>query len=132
MNKRLTGIALIILVNTAQAQFYDPMQPPAYALRKLEQEKRKLNPAPSKAVGTKTTRSPWVLSSILFSPQRQSAIINDQLVKRGDLVAGAKIIKVSKDRVRLNKKGKIIELKLDAGTAIRMKLKSKSLREKTL
>jgi hypothetical protein len=47
-------------------------------------------------------------------------------------VEGAKIIKVSKDRVRLNKKGKIIELKLDAGAAIRVKSKSKLLREKTL
>ena len=132
MKKILTGIALIVLVNTAQAQFHDPMQPPAYALRKMEQERRKQNPAPIKAVGEKVTRSPWVLSSILFSPQRQSAIINDQLVKRGDLVGGAKIIKVSKDRVRLKQKGKIIELKLDAGTAIRVKSKSKLLREKTL
>ena len=132
MKKRLTGIALIMVMNIAQAQFYDPMKPPAYALRKMKLEKQKLNPAPPSTAATKSAAAPWVLSSILFSANRQSAIINDQLVKRGDNIKGARVIEVEKDRVRLNKKGKIIMLKLDTGSAIRVKSKSKSLREKKL
>lgn len=94
------------------AEYFDPMRPPALALEKYRIEKlknlRAKNPQP--VVSKKV--EPWVLHSILYSDRRKHAIINNQLVKQGDMIRGAKVLRLRPDSVRLLAKGKIIELKL--------------------
>lgn len=103
---------LLFIKQTAVADFYDPMQPPAYALNKLRLEKVKkasvLKPA---RTGVKKA-APWVLSSILYSKQRKHAIINNKLVKKGDVIKGARLVRLGPDSVRLLAKGKTIDLTL--------------------
>ncbi len=125
-------LMMIFMLAPARADFYDPMKPPAYALTKMKLEALKKNPLPVKTLSRTAERSEWVLSSILYSSTRQHAIINDKLVKKGDVLAGARLVNISKDRVQLKKKGKLIELKLEANADIRVKSKIKTMREKTL
>ncbi|MDJ0833337.1 MAG: hypothetical protein QNJ69_07410 [Gammaproteobacteria bacterium] len=75
-------------------------------------EKVKSQPSHKSAAVKPTKKQDWVLNSILYSSQRQHAIINNKLVKKGDTIAGAKLIRVEPQRVRLIAKGKIIDLSL--------------------
>ncbi len=92
--------------------FYDPMRPPAYALEKFRLEKIKNRPTNKSAVAKPKKKQGWVLNSILYSSQRQHAIINNKLVKKGDTISGAKLIRVEPQSVRLISRGKIIDLNL--------------------
>ena len=48
---------------------------------------------------------------MLVSDTRRVAIINGQSVVEGDRIGGAKVISISKQKVRLSKKDGVIELK---------------------
>ena len=116
MNTTLKFVAYflgtLLMAQTVEADFFDPMQPPAYALNKLRLEKIKKT-GPTKAVHKNVNKeAPWVLSSILYSKQRKHAIINNKLVKKGDVIEGAKLVRLRPDSVRLLAKGKTIDLTL--------------------
>ncbi len=96
------------------AEFYDPMRPPPFAMKKFRLEKINIA-SPSKTVKkTETKVLPWVLNSILYSEHRQHAIINNKLVKKGDVIKGARLIKLGPDSVKLIARGKTIELNLSS------------------
>lgn len=54
----------------------------------------------------------WVLSYTLVSPDRTFAVINDTAVKVGHFIEEAKVMDIRLNRVRLNYKGKIVELEM--------------------
>lgn len=97
------------------AEFYDPMRPPPFAMKKLypgEKKQQKVAVQKTKPAARVTeTQKQWVLNSILFSSQRQHAIINNKLVRLGDMIEGARVIRLRPDSVRLIAKGKTINLK---------------------
>jgi len=91
----------------------DPMQPPAFALQKFRQAKSIAKPTPTKTSVSKTKPKPLQLTSILISPNRRIAIIDDQMLAVGDQIRGAKLVKLSRVSARLVRKGKVINLSLD-------------------
>ena len=105
-------VAAFIGGNVFAVEINDPMKPPAYALMKYRQEKWKSSKAVKKPVAAQKKAEPWVLSSILYARDRQHAIINNQLVKKGEIVRGAKLIGLKPGSARLLLKGKVIDLKL--------------------
>ncbi len=133
----LFSISLLLIASPLPAQFYDPMQPPAFALKKFKQEKLKkiaasrVQSKPAKAE-KKPVKPRWVLESVLLSENRQHAIINQQLVRPGQMVDGARLLSIEKDRVRLKQKNKTIELKLGAASRLPVKRKVKPRVEKSL
>jgi len=116
-------LALPVMAN----DFYDPMKPPSLALKKFRLEKAKSRPVSPQAV-VKPKQQRWTLNSILISSQRQHAIINNKLVRKGDLIEGARLLSLKPDRVRLSSRGKVIELKLPGrGQSIKKPFKEKAL-----
>ena len=115
MNKYLLLLLVPWLSLSVSAEFFDPMRPPPLALKKFKLEKIK---SQNKNKGTVSVQknekkpAPWVLSSILYSSQRKHAIINNKLVKQGEVIAGARLIRLKPDSVRLLAKGKVIDLSL--------------------
>jgi len=91
----------------------DPMQPPAFALQKFRQAKWSGKPAPTKSSVSKPKPKPMQLTSILISPNRKIAIIDDQMLAVGDRIRGARLIKLTRISARLVRKGKVINLSLD-------------------
>jgi MSHA biogenesis protein MshK len=78
-------------------------------------------------------KTKYVLSSILFSGQRRHAIINNKLVRQGEMVEGARLVRLTTNSARLRIKGKIIELTiLDKKTKNSFKVSRKSLNEKNI
>ena len=115
----MTRLALLFIAllagGVAPAQdFYDPMRPPPLALQKYRLEKLKNQPPAKTAVTARSTKPAWELNSILLSEQRQHAIINNTLVRKGGIVDGAKLVKIEPGSVRLVQRGKVIKLSLPA------------------
>jgi len=50
------------------------------------------------------------LSSILISPDRRIAVINGQILKRNELIEGARVVAIEPGRVLLDNAGEKIEL----------------------
>ena len=110
----LCTFLLLLVTSVLHAEIFDPMQPPAFALYKFRLEKQpQLSPAGP--TDLKPGSRVLVLNSILYSGQRQHAIINNKIVKKGDVVDGAKLIQLLPDKARLIRKGKVIELSLNSG-----------------
>jgi hypothetical protein len=109
-------LPILICVFSCQvlaADFKDPMKPPTYALKMFRLEKIKKNNSFGKSSISQKKKEPvWVLKSILYSRQRQHAIINNRLVRKGDVIKGAKLIRLRPDSVRLLAKGQVIDLDL--------------------
>ncbi len=104
----------------------DPMKPPALALQKMRAKTVKKTPKkPVRKVVLKPL-PPLVLQSIIYSPARKIAIINDMPVVSGEQVEGAKVVDIKKDRVTLVRRGKKLELMLDSDSRAINKTKSKS------
>ena len=101
-------VGLILFASAILAQ-QNPMQPPAFALLKYRQERLSRLPNSGKL---KSIEKPLVLNSILYSSNRKIAIVNDKMLSIGEKVEGAKLLKISRDRVKMVKKGKIINLLL--------------------
>lgn len=119
------------MTQSAWAEFKDPMRPPAYALEKYRLMKIKnIRPVIDKKV-TPKAKDTWVLNSILFSSQRQHAIINNQLVKKGEMIKGARLVLLKPEGVRLLAKGKYIDLRIH-GAAVSSGSIKKSLTEKKI
>lgn len=124
----ILSVASLLFAQVTLAEFFDPMKPPPYALNKFRLEKIKHKKPEVDVNKSKQNIKPWVLSSILYSDQRQHAIINNKLVKKGDVIKGAKLVRLRPYSVRLIAKGKIINLSLRS----RFKSIKKSLPEKKL
>lgn len=52
------------------------------------------------------------LNSVLISKQRRLAVINGQTVAEGEQVSGAKVLRISSDRVQLQRAGQSVEIRL--------------------
>lgn len=123
----------LLPVQAVETAFFDPMRPPPFALEKLRQERIKKTAIVKPAQPRAAIKNPWVLSSILYSGQRQHAIINNRLVRKGEMIQGAKLIRLRPDGVRLMVKGKIVDLSLyDKDTKDSFKSIKKSLNEKKI
>ena len=107
-------ILLFPLGMVQAGEIRDPMQPPAFALKKFQQAKYK-NRTRSIKTGVKVKKpatKPMKLTSILYSPTRKIAIIDDQMLAVGGTIRGARVIKIDKRSARLVRKGKVINLRL--------------------
>lgn len=54
--------------------------------------------------------SPWVLNGIFFSDNQGYALINNRILKEGDVIEGAKVVRVTLEGVELESEGKVVEL----------------------
>ncbi len=107
-------ILLFPLVMVQAGEIRDPMQPPAFALKKFQQAKYK-NRTNAVKTGVRVKKpaiKPMKLTSILYSPTRKIAIIDDQMLAVGGTIRGARVIKIDKRSARLVRKGKVINLRL--------------------
>lgn len=102
MSSRLLVPWLVLaLTGAAVAEtLHDPTRPPA-AL------------AAPRASGA--TAAPLRLSVIISASQRRLARINRQWVGEGDLVAGAEVVRIEPDYVRLRRQGTLFDLRLQEG-----------------
>ena len=48
-----------------------------------------------------------VVMSIVYSEENASAMVSDRMVHEGDMIDGYKVVKIHRDRVEFEKKGKI-------------------------
>ncbi|MCZ6798127.1 MAG: hypothetical protein O7D36_09275, partial [Gammaproteobacteria bacterium] len=60
----------------------------------------------------KPQTKPLKLTSILYSPTRKIAIIDDQMLGVGGTINGARVVKINQRSARLVRKGKVINLRL--------------------
>ena len=122
MRKIITTYVAVVLFITLgslgftallQAQeLRDPMQPPAFALQKFREAKWADQPKQPKVVKETPKLAPMQLTEIIFSKDRQVAIIDDQLLVVGDKIRDARLVKLTRDSARLVRKGKVITLSL--------------------
>lgn len=107
-------ILLFPLAMVQAGEIRDPMQPPAYALKKFQQAKYKnrVRPVITGVKVKKPAAKPLKLTSILYSPTRKIAIIDDQMLAVGGTIRGARVVKINKHSARLVRKGKVINLRL--------------------
>lgn len=106
MSERRTkciGLLLLAAASAAPAQTLDDPTRPDH----LEPE-RQAAAAPA---------SPWALSSIVFSDERKLAVINGQIVKVGDRIAGATVLEILPYAVRLQIGNETRTAQLLAGSA---------------
>ena len=83
----LLAVVCMTLASTAVAQaLRDPTRPPA---------------ARAKGVAGKIEQQGWILQSVLISPERRYAIINDEVVAMGGSIAGAELVAIAEERVTL-------------------------------
>jgi MSHA biogenesis protein MshK len=66
---------------------------------------------PSSYRSVENKKTQFVLESILIGEQRKVAVINGKALLEGEKIAGAKVIKINKENVRIVKNGKMIDLK---------------------
>ena len=84
----LVYLACVVTASTAAAQaLRDPTRPPPAA--------------GARAVPGRIEHPAWVLQSVLISPERRYAIINDEVVALGGSIAGAELVAVAEERVTL-------------------------------
>ena len=93
------------------AELKDPMRPPEYALHKFRLAKYK-NSTKTVIKVKKSEVKSMKLTSIIYSPTRKIAIIDDQMLSVGGTINGAKLVRIGKHSVRLVRKGKVIHLQL--------------------
>lgn len=114
----LTLLLLPVLAQGAEithpisSSIKNPMRPPAFALQKYQQAKNKSKPkvvvVQRNLIKSKTLQ----LTSILYSPTRKIAIIDEKMLSVGDSINGARLVSIEKDNARLIKNGKSINLRL--------------------
>ena len=102
------GVGAIASAN----ELRDPMRPPPLALQKFREAKWAQQPKPAAPKADAPKREPLKLTSILISPTRSIAIIDDQMLAVGDQIRGARLVELTRDRARLVRQGKVITLRL--------------------
>jgi MSHA biogenesis protein MshK len=103
MLKRIGIFALITLFlsKAVYAELKDPTRPPGY-----------IN-------GTTTAISTWELDAVIISKERTVAIINGEVVKVGDQIAGNRLVSIGPYSVQLESgDGKITLFLLDSSLKI--------------
>jgi hypothetical protein len=73
----------------------------------------------NKVSGPKAKKQYFALNYILKTPQRTNAIINGKKVTEGDVVSGAKVLKINQNTVMILVDGKRRTLHLSKGGSIR-------------
>ena len=81
---------------------YDPMAPPGYG-----------KVVGNKSIQVKKTKQRYYLRQILVKESGNSAVINGYLVKEGEYVNRAKVIKIETNKVTLSKAGKLSVIRLN-------------------
>lgn len=99
------------------AELRDPMQPPPLAMRMLRKAKLAGKAASVPPAPAKPPEKPLQLTSILYSAERKVAIIDDQMLRLGDSIQGARLVGLTRGSARLVRRGKVISLSLDNDTA---------------
>jgi len=97
----------------------------AHPLIKIVSEKKQAVTSPLSSVGTKENQplisikkkpvpaaTPYTLSGIFFSGSQSYCIINDKILEKGDLIEGAKLIRIDPEEVELQLESKTIKLNL--------------------
>lgn len=97
---RSTVFTFLLTLSMFSFAMNDPMQPPEYMI-------------PS-GVGEKLMDSELTLQMILISPNRKYIVLNNKTVAEGDVVAGATVVSIQKERVVVKRKGKVIDLQLNS------------------
>lgn len=111
------------LASVGAAELRDPMQPPPLALRKMRQAKVAQQPQVARPKAGQSETKALQLTSILISPSRRIAIIDNQMLAVGDRIRGARLVKLTRESARLVRQGKVIELNLgNDSSAIRKKV----------
>jgi hypothetical protein len=118
----ITTIASLLVLQFGAgqaAELKDPMRPPEYALHKFRLAKYK-NSTKTVIKVKKSEVKAMKLTSIIYSPTRKIAIIDDQMLSVGGTINGAKLVRIDKHSARLVRKGKVIHLRLpDDLTAVK-------------
>lgn len=73
---------------------------------------------------------PFILKGVLFSKGKGSALINEQVVKEGDFLEGAQVLRITKNGVELKTESSLIRLSL-AG-AIEQKIQEQKAKPKAI
>ena len=78
-------------------------------------------PAPKKVIKAKPRKpqKPLSVSSILVSPDRSVAIINNKVVTRGDVVDNARVVDIQRNKVVVKRNGKSLTLGFDKAEVVR-------------
>lgn len=86
----IAGTLLAVPLSAAQeaAEVQDPMRPPQ-----------------TRQTESSTSAPSWDLSSILISDNRRLAVINGVLVKPGERVSGARLVRIAADHVVIRHAG---------------------------
>ena len=100
------------LASVAADELRDPMQPPPLALRKMREARWAQQPKPVKPAVEKPAPKPLQLTSILYSSERKIAIIDNQMLRVGDRIGNARLVRLTRDGARLERNGRIINLSL--------------------
>ncbi|MCF6283481.1 MAG: general secretion pathway protein GspB [Candidatus Polarisedimenticolaceae bacterium] len=98
--------------------FDDPTRPPRAGKEQQIESAEKVAVAATKKI--------WSLESVLIAQKRQIAVINGEIVKRGDRVNGARVVSIKKSGVTLYKKGKYFKLLLVSKSKTRLKNRTAS------
>jgi MSHA biogenesis protein MshK len=95
------ALAVLMISLTSQSA-QDPMRPPSWMS----------NRSAPVVINTDNLE----LQQILISTNRKLAIINESVVKEGEIIAGAKILKITKQWVKVKRQGRILTLKISPAT----------------
>lgn len=101
MNKFMV-LCLCFVCLEGLAQQYDPMMP-AYLMKK---------PVNKESVKVRQ-KTYYEVNQILMSKKDRLAIVNGRIVRKGDWIQSAQVIAIEKDRVLLNKSGKVLTLLIE-------------------
>ena len=96
------AVTVVLISSLSVAANQDPMRPPQFA--PVEQRK---------AAPTKTSFS---VQQIKTGATGTSAIVNGKLVKEGDTVSGARVVRITSDKVVLKYRQKLKTLSLLSNT----------------
>ena len=120
-------LMVVPIVSVQAEEIRDPMRPPAFALEKFRLAKIKNRTRSVSSVKVKKPAvRPLKLTSILYSSDRKIAIIDDRMLRVGDSIRNAKLVRINRDSARLLKKGKFFELKLSSDLSAIKKTPSES------
>lgn len=97
------GLVLMLLINSANQKTVVKLVPP----QKQGEEKKSILNLP---IIPKPESQQLVLNGIIAMEGEYLALINNQILKEGDYVQNMRIINITKDKVELYSKGKLILL----------------------
>ena len=113
-------ILMLLPIGAIALEPADPMRPPPYALTKMRLERlASMPPQPKPEEPSIRPEEEFSLSSVLMSSGRRHAIINNQLVREGQWVEGARLVSLDRDSVRLRRKGQEFTLSLPSKIQLR-------------